>query len=59
MILQLILSNKCVDGKMYVKQNGNFKLMTGPDFQHILKFNPTEYQAQPFVIKDPKTTKME
>lgn len=59
MILELILSNKCIDGKMYVKQNSNFKLLTGPDFQHILKFNSNEYNAQPFIIKDPKTTNAE
>lgn len=42
-----------------MKQDANFQLQTGPDFKHIFKFNPNELNSQPFVIKDPSTTKID
>jgi hypothetical protein len=54
-LVKLILSNKCVDGKMYVDSDVHFKLFTGPGFMHVFKYNPNEANGQPFAIKDPST----
>lgn len=58
-LVKLILSNKCVDGKMCVDSDAKFKLYTGPGFKHVFKYNPNELNAQPFAIKDPSTVNAE
>ena len=55
MLVKLILSNKCVDGKLVVDSEVSFKLVTGPGFKHVFKYNTNEANAQPFAIKDPST----
>lgn len=59
MLVKLILSNKCKDGRMYVDKNVHFKLFTGPGFKHVFKYNRNEVNGVPFVIKDPSTVSAE
>lgn len=54
-LVKIILSNKCNDGKLIVDSDVSFKLFTGPGFKHVFKYNPKESNAQPFAIKDPST----
>lgn len=42
MLMQLILSNKCIDGRMCVVDYADFKLVTGPEFKHVMKYNTIE-----------------
>jgi len=59
LILEIILSNKNEEGRLVVQDNFNFRLMTGPEFKHILKYNEEKsdnVHNRPFVIKDPSLT---